>query len=279
MPIHDQTYRHYDGPRVPLGSAWGVIAEAGLRALVRKKGFLLVMFFAWIPFVVQAVRLYLWANVPQMEMFAPSPQMFRQFFEQQGFFVLVVTIYAGAGLIARDRRAHALQLYLSKPLTRTEYVAGKLAILIVLLLMVTWVPAIGLLALQVAFAGELSFVRENLFLLPAMTVFGFVYALLASFTMLALSSLSTSTRFVAVLYSGVLLFTQAIATVLEAVMGHSSWSWLSFRANLAQVGDVVFRLAPRYDTPWAVSLFVVIGIVLVSVWVLARQVRGVEVVT
>ena len=279
MPIHDQTYRRYDGPRAPLGSAWSVIAGAGLRALVRKKRFLLVMFFAWIPFVVQAVRLYLWANVPQMQMFAPSPEMFRQFFEQQGFFVLVVTIYVGAGLIARDRRAHALQLYLSKPLTRAEYVAGKLSILLVLLLMVTWVPAMGLLTLQVAFAGELSFVREHLFLVPAMTVFGLVYALLASFTMLALSSLSTSARFVAVLYTGVLLFTQAMATVLEAVMGHSGWSWLSFRANLAQVGDVIFRMSPRYDSPWGVSLLFVIAVILGSGWVLARRVRGVEVVT
>ncbi len=54
--------------------------------------------------------------------------MFRQFLEQQGIFVFFLTVYGGAGLIAHDRRANALQIYLSKPLTRAgaEYTFGKL---------------------------------------------------------------------------------------------------------------------------------------------------------
>jgi hypothetical protein len=43
--------------------------------------------------------------------------------------------------------------------------------------------------------------------------------------------------------------------------------------------DVIFRLAPRHQTPWAVSLIVIIGLVVVSISVLERRVRGVEVVT
>ena len=53
-------------------------------------------------------------------------EMFREFLDQQGLFVFFVTIYVGAGLIANDRRANALQIYLSKPLTRAEYVANVL---------------------------------------------------------------------------------------------------------------------------------------------------------
>ena len=57
---------------------------------------------------------------------APSADTFRQFLDQQQIFVFFVTVYVGAGLIANDRRANALQIYLSKPLTRAEYVFGKL---------------------------------------------------------------------------------------------------------------------------------------------------------
>lgn len=279
MPIHEQTYRRYEGERTPRGTAWGVIASTGLRALVRRKLFLLVMLFAWAPFVVQAVMLYLWANFPQMDALAPTAATFRNFFERQGFFAFIVTVYVGAGLIASDRRAHALQLYLSKPLTRAEYVAGKLAILFVLVLSVTWLPAILLLLLQVLFAGNVSFVRTHGYLAPGLTVFGIIYALVASLAMLALSSLSTSARFVAVLYTGLLLFTQAIAGVVSAVAGHSWWSWLSFRANLAQLGDVILRMPPRYDMSWTISAAVVVVILAAAMMVLARQVRGVEVVT
>ena len=279
MPIHDQTYRRYGGVRAAPGTAWSVIAATGLRVLIRKRLFLVVMLFAWAQFVVRAVVLYLSANFPQLALLDPSPEMFRGFFEQQGISAFFVTIYVGAGLIATDRRAHALQIYLSKPLTGAEYVAGKLAILLVLLLLVTWVPAMLLLLLQVLFAGNLEFLRANLFLLPAMTVFSFLYALLASFTMLALSSLSTSARYVAVLYAGAVLFTDAIFGTLSAVTRSTGSSWLSFRANLAQVGDVVFRMPPRYDTPWVVSFAMIVALIAVSTWVLARRVRGVDVVT
>ena len=279
MPIHDQTYRRYGGVRAAPGTAWSVIAATGLRVLFRKRLFLVVMLFAWAQFVVRAVVLYLSANFSQLALLEPSPEMFRGFFEQQGIFAFFVTIYVGAGLIATDRRAHALQIYLSKPLTGAEYIAGKLAILLVLLLLVTWVPAMLLLLLQVLFAGNLEFLRANLFLLPAMTVFSFLYALLASFTMLALSSLSTSARYVAVLYAGAVLFTDAIFGTLSAVTRSTGSSWLSFRANLAQIGDVVFRMPPRYDTPWVVSFAMIVALIAVSTWVLARRVRGVDVVT
>ena len=279
MPIHDQTYRRYAGSRTTPGTAWSVIAATGLRVLIGKRLFLVVMLFAWAQFVVRAVLLYLSANFPQLDVLSASPEMFREFFEQQGIFAFFVTVYVGSGLIATDRRAHALQIYLSKPLSSAEYVAGKLAILLVLLLLVTWVPAMSLLVLQVLFAGNLTFLLNNLFLLPAMTLFSLLYALLASFTMLALSSLSTSARYVAVMYAGAVLFTDAIFGTLSAVTRGTGGSWVSFRANLAQVGDVVFRMPPRYDTPAVVSFAMVFALIAVSAWVLARRVHGVEVVT
>jgi ABC-2 type transport system permease protein len=189
-----------------------------------------------------------------------------------------VTVYVGAGLIANDRRANALQIYLSKPLTRAEYVFGKLAILITFLLLVTWVPAIALLMLQVAFAGNFRFFAANVHLFPAITLFAAVQVTLVSVTMLALSSLSKSSRYVGVLYAAVIFFTQAIYGVVYAVTRSTALSFISVSANLAEIGDVIFRLPPKYDTPWFVSALVIAGLIAVSAWVLDRRVRGVEVV-
>ena len=278
MPIHDQTYRRYTGTRLSRGRAWKVVAATGLRALLRKKLFLVVMLFSWAQFVIRSVMMYLSATVPQMDALAPSAETFRSFFEQQGLFVFVMTVYVGAGLIATDRRVHALQIYLAKPLTRTEYIGGKFAILFVVLLAVTWLPAMLLLVVQVMFAGSLDFLRQNLVVIPAVTCYGVLYASTASLAMLALSSLSTSARFAGVLYAGVLLFTQAIFNVFRGATGSTALSWVSVRASLSQVGDVIFQMSPRYDTPWVVSLTVVVSVVAASVLVLERRVRGVEVV-
>ena len=124
MPIHDQSYRHYGGGRAMPGRSWTVIAWAGIRSFIRKRAFMGLLLFALAPFVVRAVQLWISSNYPQAAVLAPTAETFREFLEQQDFFVFVITIYVGAGLIANDRRANALQIYLSKPLTRAEYVFG-----------------------------------------------------------------------------------------------------------------------------------------------------------
>jgi ABC-2 type transport system permease protein len=282
MPIHDQGYRRYGGNKARTGTGWMVIARAGIRTFLSKRAFLGLLLFAWLPFVVRAVQFYAAANltnIPQASMLAPSADTFRQFLEQQQTFVFFVTVYAGAGLIANDRRANALQIYLSKPLTRAEYILGKLAILMTFLALVTWLPAIVLLIVQIAFAGNFTFFMNNAFLFPAITLFAFIEIVLASATMLALSSLSKSSRYVAILYAAVIFFTQAVYGVLYAVTRSTSLSWLSFSANLAQVGDVIFRQPLKYDTPWPVSLLMIVGLVAGSAVILERRVRGVEVVS
>src|SRR3954467_12463973 len=161
MPIHDQGYRRYAGTRMPRGQAWAVITKAGLRTFFGRRTFIGLLLFSWLPFVVRTVQFYAAANFPQMAMIAPTPETFRQFLDQQSAFVFFVSVYVGAGLIANDRRANALQIYLSKPLTRAEYVLGKLAILMTFLLFVTWLPAIVLLIVQITFAGNFTFFRNN----------------------------------------------------------------------------------------------------------------------
>jgi ABC-type transport system involved in multi-copper enzyme maturation permease subunit len=279
MPIHDQSYRRYGGHKGLPGRAWLVIARAGIVNMIRKRVFLGLLLFAWLPFIVRAVQIYVTTNFPQVAMLAATAETFREFLAQQDFFVFVVTIYVGAGLIANDRRANALQIYLSKPLMRTEYIAGKAAVLFFFLMLVTWVPAMLLLLLQVLFAGNFQFLQKNLFLFPAITVASLLQVLLATFTMLALSSLSKSSRYVSILYTGIIFFTAAIYGVLYGITGSSSVSWISPIASLTQVVDVIFRLPARFQTPWQVSLIVILGLIVLSISVLERRVRGVEVVT
>ncbi len=278
MPIHDQGYRRYGGSKAAVGQGWAVIARAGIRAMFAKRAFLGLLLLAWLPFFIRAVQFYMAANVPQAQILAPTAETFRQFLDQQNIVVFFVTVYVGAGLIANDRRANALQIYLSKPLSRAEYVFGKLAVLAAFLLLATWVPAIVLLLVQIAFAGNFTFLANNLFLFPAITVFSFIEVIMVSTAMLALSSLSNSSRYVGILYTGLIFFTKAVYGVLNLVTRSTSLSWISFSANLSQIGDLVFRLRPGYDTPWPVSLFMIVAVIVASGLVLERRIRGVEVV-
>ena len=64
---------------------------------------------------------------PQARCWRRRPTTFRQFLDQQQIFVFFITVIGrGAGLIANDRRANALQIYLSEAADRgAEYVARQ----------------------------------------------------------------------------------------------------------------------------------------------------------
>jgi ABC-2 type transport system permease protein len=278
MPIHDQGYRRYTGVRAQTGRAWSVIAAAGIRTLLAKRAFIGLLLLSWGPFLVRAVQIYAAANLPQAQFLAPDAAMFRSFLQQQEIFLFFITVYAGTGLIANDRRANALQIYLSKPLSRLEYVFGKFAILLTLLLLVTWLPAMLLLVIQVMFAGSFTFFLQHLYLIPAITIFSLIQVVAVALAMLALSSLSKSSRYVGILYAGLIFFSQAVYGIVRGITRDSRMAWLSVPLDLQQIGDAIFRIDPRFDMPVWSAFLVIALLIAVSAIVLERRVRGIEVV-
>jgi len=278
MPIHDQGYRRYTGARMARDRRWLVIARAGIVERLRERRFLALMLMAWLLFLVRAVQLYIGTTFVRAAFFAPSDETFHSFLNQQRLFVFFITIYAGAGLIASDRQANALQLYLSKPMTRHDYIAGKLATLAAFLTAVTWVPAMMLLALQVLFSGSLEFVSSHPRLVPAITITCVLQIALASMTMLALSSLSRSRRFAAMLYALVVIFAGAIQSVLQTATGGAGWVLLSPQNTLVVVTDALFGIDSGTEIPVAVALIAVVTLLGICAVVLERRVRAVDVV-
>jgi ABC-2 type transport system permease protein len=279
-PVHDQSYRRYTGPRRPPGRAWSVIAGAGARALLSRKWFVVLLAIAWLPFLVRTVQIYAVAMYPQAGTVLPvDARMFQRFAEGQGIWAFFITVYAGAGLVANDRRANALQVYLSKPLQRLEYIGGKMAILMMALAAVTLVPSLLLLLMQVVFSGSIAILRENPSLVPAVFLASVVRVIVSAATMLALSSLSTSPRYVAALYAGVVFFAEAMYVVLLFIVGSNRVAWISFSRNFEVVNDALFRQPARYETPAIVSAIILAGLVALSISVLERTIRGVEIVT
>lgn len=278
-PVHDQTYRRYGGRRVPPGRAWSVIVSTGVRAALTRKPFVGLLGLGAVFFLGRVIQIYFATMYPQLRQVAPvDARMFQSALEWQTFCAFFPMIYVGAGLIASDRRAHALQVYLSKPLSRVEYIAGKLGILLVFVLGLTLVPLLLLLLIQIGLSGSFELIRTSPGLVPSIVLASVVRAFVASVTLLALSAISNSTRYVAILYTGFVVFSEAFYGILRAVTGTTRVAWVSILGNIQVVTDAMFRQTPRYETPVVVSAIVLLGLVVVSLSVLERQVRGVEVV-
>ena len=139
---------------------------------------------------------------------------------------------------------------------RLEYIFGKLAILVALLLLVTWVPgaaAPGRADCCLPATSRSFWTTCTSF--PPSRSSRSSGSLTAASVMLALSSLSKSSRYVGVLYAGLIFFTQALYGVLRAVTASSSMAWVSVdeqpepdrRRDLPPARRVA-------DLPWIVSL-------------------------
>jgi ABC-2 type transport system permease protein len=278
MPIHDQSYRHYTGERALHGRAWWVIARSGMLARLRERRFLGLLLFAWSPFAVHAVQLYIGATIVRAAFFAATEETFHTFLAQQRLFVFFITIYVGAGLIASDRQSNALQLYLSKPITRHDYIGGKLLTLAVFLATVTWVPAMLLLVLQIMFSGSVDFVLDHPRLIPAITLAAALQVTLAAVTMVALSSLSRSGRFAAMLYAGLVIFAGLVETVLEAITHNAAWVLISPQNTLLFIMTAIFSGPPDNILLLAAAVAALIAVLIACVFILERRVRAVDVV-
>src|SRR5438552_19166944 len=178
MPIYDLSYWQCVGGWSSHSYRWWVITLLGIYILGRKWRFLVLMILSALPFVVLCVMLYLSTVLGRIPLLTINAKFFEDFLSQQMFFVFIIAIYAGAGLIANDLKANALQIYFSKPITRRDYVMGKLGVLFFFLALPTLVPGMLLFFLAALFKSDSSFF-EHIFWVPA-SVLGYSFLIIAT---------------------------------------------------------------------------------------------------
>src|SRR5512143_876908 len=145
MPIYEQTYRRYEA-REGLRSVrfWPITREA-LRLVLARRAFIGLIVLAFLPFVVRVVQVYVVTRFPEAGRVLPvDGRLFGEFLNQQIGFTILLSIFGGSGLIANDLRTGAILVYLSRPLTQRDYIAGKLLVPLSLNLAVTLVPGLVL---------------------------------------------------------------------------------------------------------------------------------------
>ncbi len=278
MPIHDLSYRHWSGEWTSHPYRWWVITRQGIRILAQKKRFLALLILSLLPFLVRTVMLYVSNAVERLPFLKINPKFFEDFLTQQMFFTFLIAIYAGAGLIANDLKVNALQIYLSKPITRQDYIIGKLGVLVFFLSLPTLVPGLLLFLFAVLFQDDLSFFQQNYWVVASIVGYSSLIILSYSLIMLAVSSLSKSSRFAGIIFAAVFFFSQILYGVLMGILRTTKVAWVSLGNNLSQVGDFLFRNTPEYRSPVWLSILVLLCLMAGSAWLVHRRVQAVEVV-
>jgi hypothetical protein len=143
---------------------------------------------------------------------------------------------------------------------------------------VTLAPGIVFILLKIIFSGGAALLADHPWLPFSVVLYSLFLAGLFSLAALATSALSRNRRF-----AGILLFVIYFGSDVAYAVGHQIFrapqlGWLSIRANLQQVGAVLFGAAPPLDAPWAVSALILAGLAGLAVFFLFKRIRGVEVI-
>ncbi|MCZ6600303.1 MAG: hypothetical protein O7A07_05635 [Acidobacteria bacterium] len=278
MPIYDLSYRHWDGPLHGAERRWLVIAEAGIRLLLSYKKFVFLLMLSWVPFFVQAFMLYMIMVKGASMGFEIGAGYFQTAFAVQMFPLILVTIYAGSGLIASDLSANALPLYFARPITRWDYILGKLAVIGFFLTLVFLLPVLLLFVFAVGVSPDLAFIKANYWLILSILGYGLMVVGMTSIFIIGLSSTSRSGRVVGVVFIAMVMFSGMIGNLLNLVLRNNQVLALSLGQNLVRLSDFFFRQESGLRIHPLVSLAVAGLVMAWSVWTLNRRIRPVEVV-
>ncbi len=280
MPIYDQRYRRYEA-RNPLRELrfWPITREA-LKLVIARRAFLMLLLVAWVPFIARTIQVYVVTRFPEAGRVLPvDGRLFGEFLSGQLGFALLVSVFGGAGLIANDLRTGAILVYLSRPLTRVDYILGKLCALLSLNLFVTLAPALMLWIVAVSLAPEQFATLKLLWLPPAIVLHALVIGLAMGLMALAVSSLSKSARVAGLAFAGLFIGLEIARGVLRGMFRTPETGLVSLQGNLHALGNALFGIQHRFfNQPWPLAALALLVMAALSLWVLRARVRAVEVV-
>jgi len=200
------------------------------------------------------------------------------FMNSQATMAVILASIAGPSLVAPDLANGALPLYLSRPLTRTDYVLARMLVLLGLLSPVTWVPGLLLFGMQSGMAGWAWFSTH--WSIGVGIFAGFIaWILLVGLVALACSAYVKWRIIAGALVLGFFFILAGAATMTNAVLRVDWGSVL----NPARAMDQIWRAllgADPLSGPGAWTCAVSIAVMaLFLILVLERKLRPVEVIS
>jgi ABC-2 type transport system permease protein len=294
VPVYDRRYRGYAGERRAPRTLFWTLARYGFAEIFSSRLLLVLFVAACLPVVVYATMIYVANNLDLLTLFevkdnelqeSLSGSLFFWFVVGQGNLAFLFASFAGPSLVGPDLAHGAMPLYLSRPMSRGDYVLGKLAILLTLLSAITWVPGLLLVALQGALAGG-GWLGSHLRVPLGIFVGSAAWIVLLSLSALAISAwirwrpLATGALF------GLFVVGSAFGTAIDEILDTRWGKLLMFVEQIKTIwidlfatGRILGEARDERDLPVAVCWLAIAVFSGVAAALLRRKIRAHEVVS
>ena len=299
---HTEVYRRFSGRLRPARRAFLPIAASGIRVALASRWPRLLFLPTVITTIVFAFIVYakfsLEQGVTPGALAGPEQQagvamvgsMAGRLIEVRdlvvgaifvlGLFSVLLASWYGAGLVCEDRRVGAHLLYFSRPLSKTNYLLGKLCVVSAFVLAGVIVPGLVVFLVAVFTAPGWTFLREHGWLFVQILAYSLLHTLVLSSIVLAISTLASRRIFALIGAVGFFLFAQVLGMLLAFMQKEPSWLALGPLANLRRVAAHVFGVerVAGFRLNWApeLSWWALAGTLVVAWCVLVLRVRRME---
>lgn len=213
-------------------------------------------------------------NVALMEV---DERTFFDFLRIQSPLVFLIILYAGSGMVCNDFRDNLIEIYFSKPLTRLDYIAGKIVTLVLIGAMLTAIPDILLVILHNLLAPGIETLRETWWVLFSILGFSACLVMLCALGVLASSSLFSSQRYAGIAAFIVLFADSALGNALPGLVRNPNFAVLSLPMALNRVGESLFALPRKsFELHWFWSVLIIALVCMGCYWIFASRVTRAE---
>lgn len=306
-PIADLRYRPYDGPlNESAHRGWWSIAKLGIMSAFKKRSYWVLMTVgAWF-YIIIAVVLFFTTGLVGNDIAGQQilgrivwKDQFVHGFSYGQLFYMIIGLLVGIGSIANDNRANALLVYLSKPLSRGEYLVGKFMGVFIPLFLVMWAPAMMFYVYILTSYSEHGAFTEDRLMAVRLTAVAIVTAGFYTCLLVGFSGFSRQSRLAGAAFAG-LYFVANLFKLLMNTLYQAQGDALAGRLYYASIdgigigiakfllgtdGTVAFgafggdsefgRVPPRPDW-WLLAIG--LGLALLLLLATWRRIRAVEVV-
>ena len=280
--IRDLGYRPYVGERLPASHNAKVLLRHGLRRVWGSWLVKVAAFLCWLPGVIGMglVGFNYWLQGKSPQIAEPIDGRWvvdAVYFWETWLFVTLVTLGAGAAVIAEDFQFKSFQFYFAKPVTRVQYLSGRIAAVAIWVFCMLAVPGLVVVLVLVGSAEPDARLTNLGIALPALIQAGLV-ALVTATTSVGVSSLGKSRALTMTAWMVLFIVPFVLSLIVDAV---ADWEWLrmlSIPALLDEVATTLFKQPDENDIRWWHALPVLVGVTIGSVALAMHRLRGAEVI-
>ena len=291
MAVYKRTYKAYSGPLTPAWSRFTVLSRYGLSTLFSSRPFTAYTVLCFGPFLIGLAYIYIVHSTAAQALLKIGGAMpgtvnnlwFLSFLSVEAAMGFVLAAWGGPGMITKDFANHSVQLYLSRPISRTEYLFGKVSVLAALLSATTWIPALLLFFVKAELQGH-GWLWENLWLAGSILLACLIWIAMISLVSMAVAVWVKWRIAATALMLGIFFLLPALGGILSAILRTRWGSLINFTHMISIVWAHLFRLkaverhSSGFDavplwTAWASLLLLCAA----CFWLLNRKLRAREV--